>query len=309
MDLKQYAMHPITEYLYKRDICQYRDKELKAIVLNHPHITRITNQQFKDGSFGRFHSMNTSDGSEFTTEKALRRLLNLGLDKNDSPVQEAVRYMHQFMNGERELRDRVEKKHDWKKLTRLFVTTWLLIIDEDDDTAKEEAKMWAQTVKAGFKNNSFNEADYLDAYDRHIKPLKGKSYWMIENFYMVSLMSKVLDEETKIKLIKHLLYYDRGIYYIYGNRLVDLSNKFNSLNCHRYLQAIELLVDYNIKLPELDRIIAWIKSHQLENGLWDLGKKANDKMVFPTSNDWRKSINRQLDHTVRISRIISKYEK
>lgn len=307
--LEAYPMNMINQYLLKRDVFQKEDSDLKQLILNHPHIVTITQQQYEDGSFGRFHSMNTSDASEFTTEKALRRLLNLGLDKEDMPIQKVTEYMHLFMKDKLELRDRVEKKHDWRVLTRLFTTTWLSIIDKNDVTAKKEAQIWTETVKAGFQKDAFNQTDYLSAYKTIIQPIKGKSHWMIENFYMVSLMSKFLDEKTKVKFVKHLLHHHEGIYYIYGNRLIDFPATFNSLNCHRYLQAIELLIDFNIKLPELDRIVAWIQSHQLDNGLWDLGSKTKDKMIFPTSDNWRKPLHRQLDHTIRVARMIKKYER
>ncbi|GAU75436.1 hypothetical protein F3D3_0022 [Fusibacter sp. 3D3] len=79
----------------------------------------------------------------------------LGLDKNDVPIQKALKYMALFLLGETELRDRKEKKHDWELLTRLFVSTWVRIIDSNNSIANLEAQKWAKVISAGFEGDIF----------------------------------------------------------------------------------------------------------------------------------------------------------
>lgn len=56
---------------------------------------QIVSRQLPDGSWGRLHSM--SQGNPLTTEKALRRLWELGLTTDDTPIQHALDYLHQVL--------------------------------------------------------------------------------------------------------------------------------------------------------------------------------------------------------------------
>ncbi len=124
----------IPKYIYNRDILGYDVnlpdmQHLKKKILEHPYVTSVLEQQKANGSWGGFHSMSTSNYKTYTTEMALRRLWNLGLDKDDAPIKKAINHMESFLDGDIELEDYVEKKHDWALLTRLFVATWVLTYD------------------------------------------------------------------------------------------------------------------------------------------------------------------------------------
>lgn len=162
-------MDDIPKYIYNRDILKKsiiseEMIELKKRILSSVHVKKILLEQWDDGSWGRFHSMNTSSKDPYTTEKALRRLLHLGLDKTDEPIIKAVQYMESYLKGEFELRDYVEKKHDWTLLTHLFVATWLLRIDSKNILALQIADKWAQVIEHAFEDGCFNQAAYYKVY-------------------------------------------------------------------------------------------------------------------------------------------------
>ena len=46
--------------------------------------------------------------------------------------------------------------------------------------------------------------------------------------------------------------------------------------------------------------------NQLEDGSWDLGPKANDQILLPYSENWRKAETRIRDCTERIQRMIQR---
>ena len=52
------------------------------------NIKELEAVQYLDGSFGRFHSM--SSDNQITTEKALRRFLVLGLNKDNKVVNKCL---------------------------------------------------------------------------------------------------------------------------------------------------------------------------------------------------------------------------
>ena len=307
--LMQYKMDEVPKYLYNRDVLginviSVEMVELKKKILCSNHVTKILSEQWDDGSWGRFHSMNTSSKDPYTTEKAIRRLLNLGLDKNDEPIVKAVRYMESYLKGEIELRDYREKKHDWTLLTHLFVATWLLRIDSNNSLALEIADKWAQVVEHAFRSGSFNLEAYYKAYDDILKPEKDKSYWFIENFYVVSILKGRLSPEVEKNFVHYLLNQSKGIYYIYSDYLKNPPENFESREANRYLEAIELIADYGVD-ETLDFIQPWLDKNKTTDELWDMSKVVKDNMVFPLSTSWRKEINRKLDITIRISKLIN----
>jgi len=179
-EFMEYNLDDIPRYLLMRDIIgidKSNDEmiKLKDKILQHEWVTKIIQQQWEDGSWGRFHSMNTSSNSKYTTEGALRRLLILGLDKDDEPIKKAIVYMERYLKKEIDLRDYKEKKHDWTLLTRLFVITWLRVIDRENVLANCEARKWADVVSRAFSDGFFNEKEYTKAYVEILKPEEGKS--------------------------------------------------------------------------------------------------------------------------------------
>lgn len=320
IDLRKYLLDDIPKYVYMRDILNIdihsaEMKTLKQRVMINPHVSKIVDLQWEDGSWGRFHSMNTTDNSDFTTEKAIRRLLNLGLDKHDLPIIKAVNYMESYLKDELDLRDHKEKKHDWKLLTRLFASTWLLRIDSSNQLALAEARKWADVVSRAFADEEFNNDEYIKVYDEILKPEKNKKYWFIENFYIVSILKGLLDDTTKSYFIKHILNSNKGIYYIYDGNLAELPNmssipsEFKSKATDRYLTAIDLLLDYECKDDVFTRLVNHLESKLDDDSLWDMGKSVKDKMIYPLSNSWRKELNRKIDCTIRITKVVNKVLK
>ena len=313
MILTHNNMDDIPKYIYNRDILgksvTTEDMiELKKKVLSSDHVKKVLEEQLEDGSWGRFHSMNTSSKDPFTTEKALRRLLHLGLDKTDEPIIKAVGYMESYLKGEIELRDYREKKHDWTLLTHLFVATWLLRIDEKNILALEIAGKWAKVIENAFKDGCFNQEAYYKAYDTILKPEKNKSYWFIENFYVVSILKDKLNPITEKFFLNHLLNHPKGIYYIYSDYLNTPPEVFRNREANRYLEAIELIADYEYKEVR-GFILPWLEENKTLDDLWDMSKIVKDNMVFPLSNSWRKEINRKIDTTVRILKLITKISR
>jgi hypothetical protein len=66
----------------------------------HPWVLELASGQQPDGSWGRFHSMDSTLKKRLpTSEVAIRRALSLGLDKTDPILAIAVRYMEALLSG------------------------------------------------------------------------------------------------------------------------------------------------------------------------------------------------------------------
>jgi len=308
--LKDEHLDDIPKYIYHRDIIKSDTKTLSTLkkkVLKNQWVQSVVDSQWEDGSWGRFHSLSSTVGLEVTTEKAMRRLYSLGLDKYDEPIIKVINYMESYLKGEIKLRDRVEKKHDWGILTRLFVITWLLKFDSDNNLAKSEALKWSEVVSQGFKNDFFNESSYTEAYKEILKPEEYKSIWGLQNFYIVSLLKDMLPEEVESRFLDHILSGSKGIYYIYDRYLNQYPKLYNTKTGLRFFAAHELLSGYKLYPDKASFIKEWLFKIQCENGLWDFGIKSKDGVYMPLSDNWRKKINREIDCTIRVIRILKKF--
>ena len=259
--------------------------------------------QHEDGKWGTFHSMSQFYDAPVTTEQALRRLECLGFTENDPCIQRALAYMDDCLAGRNAIPDHREKIHDWDVFTELILSTWIRRFTDKNARANEIARRWAAVVTAAFASGGYDQAAYEAAYHDILKPWGGRLV-SLANFYPVSIVSGCLDPQMEDALVDHLLQQEKGIYYIYDQRIADVPAVFQSREANRYVSAIELLARHAHARPKLRFVVDWLNSCRSENGCWDMGKIVSDKIHFPLSDDWRKPETREADCTIRLSRLI-----
>lgn len=269
-------------------------------------IRQIINLQHEDGSWGCFHSLsNPTKAQPMTTERALRRLYILGLTKDDEPIDIALRYMRECLSGKRRPPDRREKVLNWDMFEAHMLATWIRVFESDDPLALPIAQMWADIVARSFQNVVFDADAYAAEYRKHIPMLhKGERLIMLPQFYMVNLLKGLLDKEIENRFVDYIINRDKGIYYIYGARIVELPNLFASRQTSGYLAALEQLVGYSCAGEKLCFATEWLMSCRDENGEWDMGTSAKDGVYLPLSESWRKPEDRKRDCTVRIEKLL-----
>lgn len=300
----------IPKYLIMRDLLRLnKDNEelvvTKKELLGTKWVNDIVKHQWDDGSWGRFHSMATSSKLKITTESALRRLLILGLDKNDKPIQKALSYMEKYLKREIDLRDYKEKKHDWDLLTRLFVATWILLIDPTNIQARRIAKKWSKVITYAFSGDTYNYKWYKDAYYDIHRPEEGKVVWGFENYYLIAMLPGFLNQETESKFLDYIINYEKGIYYIYDEKLMNPPTTITSKQASRYIHAHELLSRFPLAKYKSEHFTKFINDNILDDGFWDMGQSVKEQTHYPISDSWRKAINRKIDCTIRIKRVLS----
>lgn len=262
--------------------------------------------QDSEGKWGWFHSLSQFYDSPITTEQALRRLKTLGYTIEDACISKAVSYMDECLNGRKEIPDRCEKLHNWDIFTSMILATWIREFTMDNQSANKVATRWAEIISNAFSDGYYNHENYVSAYERvmGIKP-RGGRFVNFVSFYQISLVRGCLDEKTESAMINYLLEKEDGIYYIYDRKIHDLPQCFESMQASRYLAAIEILYKYEHAKPKLQFVVDWLNENRNENGKWDMGKKVNDKVHFPYSDDWRKREAREADCTERIEKILA----
>lgn len=303
-------LDPIPKYLIYRNILKLpsddsRLIETKKAVLETKHVKGILSLQQSNGSWGFFHSLSMTNMYPMTTEQALRRLRILGLDYSDLSIKRAVQYMESHLLGEVDFPDRKEKIHDWTIFTHLIAATQIRQLYPASKPAMEIANRWKDIIEYSFSGADYSQERYEEAY-KAVLLLKPKGGRLIDfvNFYPVALLQGLLREETELKLLDYILNHPQGIYYIYGKRLASLPAAFTSKEASRYLSAIELISGYKYGKSKLSFVSQWLLDNVCDDGFWDMGSGARDNIVFPLSNSWRRVLNRKIDCTVRIIRLL-----
>ena len=267
----------------------------------------IISLQESDGKWGWFHSLSQFYNSPITTEQALRRLERLGYTIEDECIQKTVNYMNDCLIGKNDIPDRKEKLHNWDIFTSMILATWIRRFTRDNSNANKVAKQWSDIISAAFINGGYNHEMYVSAYTDifGLKP-NGSRFLDFVSFYQISLISDCLNENTEKAVIDYVIIKNDGIYYIYDDKIAVLPQNFKSKQASRYIAAIELLSEYKYAKYKLGYVIDWLNDNRNENGKWDMGKAANDKIYFPLSDDWRKRETRENDCTERIANLINR---
>ena len=261
-----------------------------------------------EGNWGNFHTLSVPvKGKALTTEQAIRRLYILGYTKDDEVIAKVIKQMEESVKGKRKIDDYFEKKHDWLFFEKLMLASWIRRFDPLNVYALEIAKEWGIIAEKAFASGKYNEVDDVKAFTewKGRKPKSGfeTGFGML---YHAVLLKDILPEETEKAFIDYYLERPEGMGYIYNNKLSVLPENFESREASCYLAAIEVLAEYKCTKEKLAFVKDWLYKNMDENGQWDFGSKANDKVYFPLSDSWRDKENRKKDSTERVMKLLSK---
>ncbi|MCL2721884.1 MAG: hypothetical protein FWD47_11170 [Treponema sp.] len=265
---------------------------------------KIIDIQLENGSWGYFHTQYSDSILPITTEQALRRLEILGFTSDDKPIRKALKYMHNCLIGKIVFPDRKEKFPNWEIGKELMLATWIKIFNENDNVANDIAKKWVEIINSAFMNKKYNPIMYKKSY---IKTFGIKSiHENISMFYIVSLITNLLDKNIEKYYFKYILENNNGIYYIYDKIIKSTPECFIHKNINSYLRAIELLAKYNNPecKKQLQFVIKWLNNNKIDTKKWDMGKVSKDGINFPLSDSWKTDENRINDCTYRIRKIL-----
>ena len=291
---------PFQRYILKKEI--YREEptafDTKAIHSSKWY-NKLINEQWEDGSWGRFHSMDskiTAKQKFVTTEAALRRARDLRLTKDDPMIAKAVRYMERIVTGKETWRDHVEKHHDNGKShlhSRAFLTAAnLCLFDSKNPLLKTPCNTCVKQLE-----NSFASGGYHD------------EIWQKANFEYSGICMRNADcisETLQRQYLSYIWNRDKGIYYI-SNSPVSKKLCLEDKGFTAWLSALEVLSGFTL-FPEF--MEADIYSHLLS----EIARLMNEEVRLPPSHpimghyaeNWRDKNARKNDMLLRILSVLVK---
>ena len=289
-------------------------------------VKKLESEQWSDGSWGRFHTMDTKAKQKIaTTEDGVNRALALGLDASHPILRKAAAYITCILNGTSKWRDSREVSWGQRWVdsgVQLISAATLAQIQPDLPVLDEVWDLWSAIVHRAFPSGKYNREQEIQAqlelqgiriiskYARE----KIKSGRALSTFskYHIALLSSRADrlprqlEKAYVTMIWNL---DDGIGYLEVPMTISPSRLLSRQPSRfdAWLSSIELLTPFASWREVARASIDWLWEQRNEKGFWDFGHRSALSTYFPLSESWRKNRVRQSDWTVRVLTLLRKY--
>ncbi len=300
-------LDPVVRFRLLRDCLDCRPGDAQIVALysllsSLPQVRELATEQQPDGSWGRFHSMDSKLRTRFTTsEAAIRRALALGLDRSHPILHKAVGYMQAVLEGRLAWSDRVEKSEGWSICTGAITAATLAQVDPDHPSIIPIWEYWVEVAQRSFLEGSYDPVREVRAH----QSLSGKKALYLGSRYVLTLLgstTRLLPDDLDRWIVKWILDRSDGIGYLGA----DLC-KPEAFHIEQWLESHEILSAFRCWHQLAAPSVQWLWDQRDAQGLWDFGSHTSRTGYFPLSVDWRKPGNRQADHSVRVLSLLKKF--
>lgn len=308
------ATDPFPRYIFKKEILSKEptDKDTDAIHLSKWY-SQLANEQWENGSWGRFHSMDSRIAHKqkfVSTEAALRRARELSLPKDDPVVAKCIRLMERYVREEEAWPDYVEKHKDNGRgfiFCRPFLTAANLnLFDHDNPVIKPLRDVVAETMKTAFANGCFDE-DYWKQKvgEYHVPRIMHPG---IAYSPMLLQSADRMDDMLQRQYLCYIWDKQVGIYYI-SDFAVSKLHSLEDKKFSTWLSSLELLSGFSL-FPE------FMKDKVYPHLVNEVERVLSGGVTLPPAHpitghyaeSWRDKSARKNDMGLRILRLLIKFE-
>ncbi len=211
----------VVRYRILRDVMQLpsRSTELDAAhsqLISHPWVAELAYEQHPDGSWGRFHSMDSTLKKRFpTSEIAIRRALALGLEKDDPILVEAVRFLVAILDGRQNLSDHMEKSESWPIGVEAIITGTIAQVNPKHPSIEKAWTYWVGVAEGSFPAGNY---DPRAEWNAHTK-IRARGIRYLGSRYVLNLLgsrSKHLPTALDRLLVNWIWNNPEGVGYLSG---------------------------------------------------------------------------------------------
>lgn len=299
---------PIVEFRLLRDVLHVGGSRLEQArrgIEDSRWVRLLEEEQHSDGSWGRFHSADSSARTAIpTTEYAIDRGLALGLDGEHRVFTRAIAYLTDVLAGRIGVPDRSERNDRWETGVRLFVASCLARVDPSHEDVEEVRSVWAEIVVRSFVSGTYDPEAEREAHRDLTGASVAGSYLVVSNRYTVALLrTGGLPEAVERRYAKWLWNLPGGIGYLSVPLRKPTVSDPGVVD--RWFTSVELLAGYPCSYR--DEMVEWLMKQRQADGLWDLGPRWSQSPYLPLSEDWRRRNRRRHDYTTRVLTLLSAY--
>lgn len=301
---------PLVRRLILRDVLG--DPSGSMLTDGGPQVRALAAEQRPDGSWGPFHSRSTRLKQRIpSTEVGVARALTLGLDASHPVLSKAHANLVDLLEGRAAFPDYAERNDRWATGVKLFVSSTLAQIDPAHPSLVRTRVLWKDILLRTFRTGSYSEQDEIDAHRALTGATMKDSYLVLRSRYHLILLSAAagaLPAELVSAYIGWVWRQREGIGYL----SVPLDRAAPTKNpgpLDRWFASHELLAKHypGQWRPLFQPYVPWFWDRLSDEGRWDFGPRAAAQHYFPLSDDWTTRVNRRMDWTVRVLRLLSLY--
>lgn len=319
--LLQLNPDPVPYFRILKDVLEISPSEpayqqAKQKMLESAWARELVDSQWADGTWGRFHTQDTSVKQPFaTTEAALRRCLALGLDRVDPPVARLFTKMVNIANGIDSYYEPLSASGAWMDVGINYVLlTNIAILDPFHPLLDKAWKTLKHLVAGSFMSGAYQREDLLAAFTELTGRVPTRQQlkitdisFLILNMYCVWLLSATrqrLPETLERQYLWHLKH-ETGIYYLSSHAYKEIPDK-NSGQFMSWLNIHELLSRFPTWRDDADQVLDLLRSLEDEDHLWSLepGSKAQANLkqyqFYQLSDHWRDKQKVKIDFSIKI---------
>jgi len=271
-------------------------------MLSHPWVAELAREQHSDGTWGRFHSMDSTVKARFpTSEVAIRRALALGLDKDAPVLVRAVEFLRKVLEGKAAWSDRVEKSEGWPIGMEAITAATLAQVDLSHPAILPAWEYWVGIALRSFSKGAYDQSAEWKAH----KNVHGVGIRYLRSRYVLTLLgsrSADLPPALDRQIVDWIWNDPQGIGYLGA----DLQHP-KLFHVFHWLESLEILSHFQSSHALVGGALPWLWEQRKTDGLWDFGAKLSKSFYFPLSDDWRKTGNRSVDHSTRVLALLSGY--
>lgn len=306
---------PVVRFRLLRDVLMVPaddpgyDQGKKAMLQSH-WVKELEEEQWENGSWGRFHSENTKIKSRFpTTEFAIRRGLELGLDKKDQVFVRAIRYMSDVLEDRVRWSDGYEKSPCFPIAVKLFTAAELSQIDPSHRALDSIWDIWLEIFRQTFAGGGYDQEAERATFEGLLGVNLDRSYVAFHSKYNLRFMGSRSDripERMQEALLKPLWNGEIGLGYLRHNPS-RLPKATTEKDFTRWLESVEVLSGFRSWKRVVEEGIGWLGDQRQTDDLWDCSPERGRTPYFPLSESWRKRGNRRIDCSTRVLVLLRKW--
>lgn len=301
---------PFPQYILKKEVLNLSaDDLLLTNIRKSKWYCQLAGEQREDGSWGRFHSMDSSvrKNKFVSTEAALRRARELALTKDDPMIAKSVALMESYLKGEGTWPDYVEKHHDNGKShlhSRFYLTAANLnLFDPQNPLLIPFREVCIKQLETAFAADGYNDEAWqkanLDYSGTCLNAWTVYPLWLLQN-------TDCLDDDLQRKYLNYIWNRKEGIYYI-SNSTPAKKLYLEDKGFTTWLSALEALSGFSLFAEVINTDVY----HHL---ISEIGRLMSDEVLLPParpitghySESWRDKDVRMNDMILRIVRILIK---
>ena len=273
-----------------------------------PHVRVLLDEQRADGSWGRFHSADSSAKQKIgTTEMGVERALELGL-AHDHRVFARVRpYLEGILDGTVPFPDRAEKHENWPTGVAMFAGATLSRFAPESPALDETWEFWTAVAQRSFRNG-VHDLDAELGTHQELLGRSGNPGWMrlCGKHVLMILGARAgrLPDDVESAYVRWLWEHCPGGLVYLGVRLDNSPQGLRGFGLGGWLASLELLSalpsSRTTARPAIERLLASLNAE----GLWDFGVQASCPRF---SANYRKRRACTHDWTMRVACLLQRF--